>query len=71
MATKKNKCEGSKYSELCEMLHDAIFDNRCVLCSSPRHGRRKFCKQCCDLCPKPAPLYDEITVRIKIRKEQT
>lgn len=69
MATKANKCTTDRYSELCEVLHEAIFGDKCVLCSAPRHGRNKFCKQCYGLCPKTKPVYDEITIRIKIRKD--
>lgn len=61
---KTSKCE-----QLREILTQAIFKDKCMLCGSARNNQARFCSQCNALCPKQKPKYDEVLVRVKIRKE--
>ena len=71
MSTKASiKCTKNKYEELCKLLHEAIYGNQCVLCPNPRYRTTRFCKPCYNLCPKQKATYDEVTVKVKIRKDK-
>lgn len=63
------KTQSNRYHELCELLHDAIYGNKCMICAAQRCKQGKLCKKCDDLCGPKRARYDEIAIRIKIHKE--
>lgn len=72
MITKNpTQCTKNKYEELCKLLHEAIYGNQCVLCPNIRYRASRFCKPCTDLCPNQKAAYDEVTVKVRIRKDRS